>query len=132
MTGSWQYAVRETDDDGDVIVWTSHSIFTHEPFRSVAEAREFAHDFDEGVIVRRLVSHSPWQPLRIAGGVCLDCGDAVLENGEHVDDERHERWVLTERLNRALDTVTVDHLVTQEAADELVEQLVDALMKETP
>jgi hypothetical protein len=60
--GSWRYAVRETDEDGDVIIWSSHSIFSYEPFHSAAEAHDYASDsMDNFEVIRAWIPEPVWE-----------------------------------------------------------------------
>lgn len=49
----------------------------------------------------------PLGPETVRGGVCLICGDGVLNNGEHIDPERHEEALKTP-LERLAETVWMD------------------------
>lgn len=48
------------------------------------------------VVVARRFHTMNWPPVR--EGVCLICGGAVLNNGEHVDPERHDEEVRVRQL----------------------------------
>lgn len=60
--GFWRYAVRQVDEDGDVVMWTGHGGYNYEPFTSVQDARDFAsHWLDDFEIVRQWVPKTPWE-----------------------------------------------------------------------
>lgn len=60
--GRWRYAALQTDEDGDVILWMSHSSYTYEPFWSAQEAHDFAEPWmDNYEIVRTWVPKEQWE-----------------------------------------------------------------------
>lgn len=132
--GWWRYAVRQIDEDGDAVLWTTHSSYDSAPFTSAQEARDFAEGWmDNYEVLRTWVTEPEWQPVpdeEVRGGVCLECGDAVLGSGQHIEPERHTAHLLRERLRAAIDDVTVDALVTNQHAEQLLDELMDALTRE--
>lgn len=62
--GHWRYAVRQIDEDGDVIIWSSHSSYSFEPFRSAAEAHGFASGWmDNFEVVRTWIPKPQWETV---------------------------------------------------------------------
>lgn len=60
--GSWRYAVRVTDEDGDVTFYTSWGSYSYEPFSSAADAREYATPWlDNFEVVRRWIPETEWE-----------------------------------------------------------------------
>lgn len=60
--GSWQYAVRVIDDDGDVTLHTSWNSYANEPFTSAEDARSYAERLpDHFEIVRAWVPEPVWE-----------------------------------------------------------------------
>jgi hypothetical protein len=60
--GSWRYAVRVTDEDGDTELHTSWSMYAHEPFTSAEDAREYARPWlDNFEVVRAWVPEMVWE-----------------------------------------------------------------------
>lgn len=62
--GFWRYAVREIDEDGDAILWTSYGSYSYEPFTSAQEAHDFAASWIEKFeVLRTWVPKDDWQPV---------------------------------------------------------------------
>lgn len=60
--GSWRYAVRQTDEDGEVILWTSWTVMGYEPFSSADDAHSFAAPFAENYeVVRAWIPEPEWE-----------------------------------------------------------------------
>lgn len=48
--------------------------------------------------LRRIIErHTPVAPVTVKDGVCLECGGAVLESGDHIEPNRHSAFVEDER-----------------------------------
>lgn len=60
--GRWRYAVREIDEDGDVMMHTSWSSYAYEPFSSAEDARSYAEPCLESFeVVRAWVPEPVWE-----------------------------------------------------------------------
>lgn len=66
--GHWRYAVREVDEDGDLILWTTHGSWDWTPFSSAEEAAEFAGGFmtdGSWTVVRAWVPAPEWEVVDV-------------------------------------------------------------------
>jgi len=65
-------------------------------------------------------------------GVCTVCGDSVLNSVEHIDPERHERWVaLREAVHRGIfKSYPVSVMEAVGYTQEGYERLIDAIVTE--
>ncbi len=63
--GHWRYAVRQVDEDGDVIIWESHGAYSYEPFTSAEDAREFASPWLENIeVIRTWIPAPEWEVVK--------------------------------------------------------------------